>query len=48
MKHIIIENLDMVRCLLNNEYVLLANCCYCIFNEIDKENENYVYCKYKP
>ena len=47
MKHLIIENIDMVRCSLNNEYVLFANCCYCSLNEIDKENDNYIYCKYK-
>ena len=47
MKHLIIEQIDMIKCSLNHEYILLSNCCYCKLNELDKENENYVYCKYK-
>ena len=48
MKHIIIENIDMVRCSLNNEYIFLVNCCYCKLNEIDKNDKDYIYCNYKP
>lgn len=47
MKHKIIENLDVVRCSLNNEYIPLAVCCYCSLNELDKNDDNYIYCNYK-
>ena len=47
MKRIIIERLDMIKCPMNKEYVFLANCCYCSLNRIGKENDNYIYCKYK-
>ena len=47
MIRIIIESIDMIKCLMNKEYVLLSNCCYCKLNELDNDNENYIYCKYK-
>ena len=47
MKGIIIESVNMIKCIMNNEYVLFSNCCYCKFNDINNTNDNYIYCKYK-
>ena len=46
MKRIIIQSIEMIKCYMNDEYVLLANCCYCKLNELDNNDENYIYCRY--
>ena len=47
MKKIIIESIDMIRCIMNNEYVSLSNCCYCRLNKLENDVDDYIYCKYK-
>ena len=46
MKIIKIESIDMIKCVMSNEYIFLANCCYCKLNEVSKNND-YIYCNYK-